>query len=155
MKTTFDLVSEFLMEKFGPDAMECNGKNQISLAVNNRLILIHYFSENEKMLIASCIAPLPQENRENLLLRLLQGQYFFHKTSGMTLSVDTSSTFVVLQTCMDTHAFSTDDFFTIVDNFVHVAEFWEKECANENKTLSPITVNMEEPSIYPSQWMRV
>ena len=154
MKTTFDIVSDVLLEKFGADSMERGGENQLSLAINDRLILIHYFPDREKILIAGCIAPLPQENRENLLLRLLQGQYFFHKTSGMTLSVDSNGTFIALQVCMDTHSFSGEDFFTVLNNFVHVAEFWEKECANESVTSSSATDMLKQNS-YFNQWMRV
>ena len=154
MKTTFELVSDFLLEKFGIDSIERDGNNQLSLAINDRLILIHYFPENEKILIAGSIAPLPLNDRENLFLRLLKGQYFFHNTSGMTLSVDPNGTFIALQACIDTHSFSTDDFFTILDNFVHVAEFWEKECANEDGTSAP-TAGNEEQTACLAQWMRV
>lgn len=154
MKTTFDLVSEFLLEKFGAESMEKDGENQLSLAINERLILIHHFPDSEKLLMAGSIAPLPQEGREKLLLRLMQGQYLFHKTSGMTLSVDPGGTFIALQACMDTRSFSTDDFFTVLNNFVHVAEFWEKECTDGGDT-STTVAGTDEQTVFPAQWMRV
>ncbi len=154
MTSSFDLFNEFLLEKFGPDALERDGDNQISLAVNDFLILFHYFPGSEKLLIASCIAPLPRENRENLLLRLLQGQYFFHKTAGMTLSVDKDGTFIALQTCVDAHALSSDDFFTILDNFVHVAEFWAKECAKNTGDSVSGAEQTEDQLACLTQWIR-
>ena len=154
MKSSFDLFTDALLEKFGQDALENDGDNQISLAVNDFLFLFHYFPDSEKLLIASCIAPLPHENRENLLLRLLQGQYFFHKTAGMTLSVDNGGTFIALQTCIDAHALSLDDFFTILDNFVHVAEYWAKECAKNSGDPAPEIDQTGDKLACLTQWLR-
>lgn len=78
--------------------------------------------------MATGLAPLPENGREQLCLALLQGQYFFHKTSGMTLAVDTEARFVVLQLCVDADAKLMDDFATILENFVHVAAYWAETC---------------------------
>lgn len=118
----------YLNERFGPDAVQAEGEDQISLAVDERLILLHHFEVSEKLLMATGLAPLPENGREQLCLALLQGQYFFHKTSGMTLAVDTEARFVVLQLCVDADAKLMDDFATILENFVHVAAYWAETC---------------------------
>lgn len=118
----------YLNERLGPDAVQAEGEDQISLAVDERLILLHHFEVSEKLLMATGIAPLPENGREQLCLALLQGQYFFHKTSGMTLAVDTEARFVVLQLCVDADAKLMDDFATILENFVHVAAYWAETC---------------------------
>ena len=64
------------------DVSEAEMTRALSLAVDERLILLHHFEVSEKLLMATGIAPLPENGREQLCLALLQGQYFFHKTSG-------------------------------------------------------------------------
>lgn len=69
----------YLNERFGPDAVQAEGEDQISLAVDERLILLHHFEVSEKLLMATGIAPLPENGREQLCLACCRGSIFSTK----------------------------------------------------------------------------
>lgn len=46
------------------------------------------YLQNVGALVSTSVGPLPEENREEMLFELLNGQYYFRRTAGATLAAD-------------------------------------------------------------------
>ena len=76
------IVSELverLRGNLGASAVTMDTEHQYTVEMEGFLLMVHYLEDSEQILLATCVAPLPQGERENIFLALLQGQYFFQR----------------------------------------------------------------------------
>ena len=125
------IVSE-LVERLrgnpGASAVTMDTEHQYTVEMEGFLLMVHYLEDSEQILLATCVAPLPQGERENIFLALLQGQYFFQRTSGATLAVDNEASFIVLQAVYSLRLLTAGSFIHAVERFMQAAEYWRNEC---------------------------
>ena len=88
---------ERLRENLGASAVIMDTEHQYTAEMEGFLLMVHHLEDSGQILLGTCVAPLPREGRERVLLALLQGQYFFQRTAGATLAVDNEASFIVLQ----------------------------------------------------------
>ena len=87
---------ERLRENLGASAVIMDTEHQYTAEMEGFLLMVHHLEDSGQILLGTCVAPLPREGRERVLLALLQGQYFFQRTAGATLAVDNEASFIVL-----------------------------------------------------------
>lgn len=112
----------------GSDAQKevSNDKLDITLRIGDFLLMFSYLADAQQVLVTTCIADLPEENREAIYLQLLKGQYFFKETRGATLSVDEESHFVTLQLVRHLTLLTPQNFPVLVENFLQTALVWRE-----------------------------
>lgn len=91
-------------------------------------LLMRYLPETEQLLLAAPIAETPAEGREALYPALLRAQFLFVETRGAALALDPEEGFVSLQLLKDMTALTQDNFPTLVEGFLNVAEEWSARC---------------------------
>lgn len=101
----------------------------ITLRMGDFLLMFSYLADAQQVLVTTCIADLPEENREAMYLQLLKGQYFFKETRGATLSVDEESHFVTLQLVRHLTLLTPQNFPVLVENFLQTALVWRDRLA--------------------------
>ncbi len=78
-------------------------------------------------LIFTTIAPMPEKGREQIMAGLLEANTFLTKTHGFTLAAR-EDTGVTLQGIAPLAILDRDNITTFVENFVNVAEHWQRFC---------------------------
>lgn len=68
---------ERLRENLGASAVIMDTEHQYTAEMEGFLLMVHHLEDSGQVLLGTCVAPLPREGRERVLLALLQGQYFF------------------------------------------------------------------------------
>lgn len=126
MRNHFEQLIERLAETCGATTEKTNEGLDISVVFGDFLVMFSYLDDAEEVLLTTSVADLPQENREAVLLSLLQGQYFFRDTVGATLAVDTEGRFVTLQLARHLTLLSEANFSTLVENYLNVAKAWRE-----------------------------
>jgi hypothetical protein len=141
MQNSFQTLIDFLSKEVGAD-IEVGNDTRVFCNFDEFPVLIEYLEGADQILLAVSIAPVPDQNREAFYRTLLQGQYLFYKTGGATLALGNESNFVNLQVLKDLCALTPQNFLTLMENFLHVAGYWQTICAEaaqnagENKTQS-------------------
>ena len=120
---------ERLRENLGASAVIMDTEHQYTAEMEGFLLMVHHLEDSGQILLGTCVAPLPREGRERVLLALLQGQYFFHSTAGATLAVANEASFIVLQAAHSLRLLTADSFVHAVERFMQAAEYWRGECA--------------------------
>ena len=103
------------------------GGTAASVDLGDFPLLIQLLPEAEQTLLAVAVAET-RGGGEPLLRELLRGNYLYRLTGGAALSLDESGEVVCLQAVKDMRALTPDNFPVLVENFVHVAEYWRKRC---------------------------
>ena len=116
----------------------CGAQKEVSgdrldttVRIGDFLLMFSYLGDAQQVLVTTCVADLPEENRETLYLELLKGQYFFKETRGATLSVDEGSHFVTLQLVRHLTLLTPQNFPVLVENFLQTALYWRNRIAGE------------------------
>ena len=117
-------LMQHLGKHYGLDSVTMTEENSCTLIINGFHVIFVYFEKGEQLLLAAPIGDLPTENREHLLLRLLQAQFFFDKTGGATLAVDPEGQFVSIQVVLPLQIVTFDNIAVIAEGFVRTAEHW-------------------------------
>jgi hypothetical protein len=77
------------------------------------------------------VAPMPQNNREEILVSLLDANTFYYQTQGFTLAAR-EDTGVTLQGLISLRLVDKDNISRFVENFINVAEYWQKYCQEKD-----------------------
>lgn len=99
------------------------------ISIDDQIINVQYLDAADQVLLYTEVAPLPPTQREKLFAGLLQGQCFFHKTGGATLSIDLGLGVVLLQNVQPLRVLDCATFMNWLENFAHTALYWQDECA--------------------------
>ncbi|MDR2788734.1 MAG: type III secretion system chaperone [Candidatus Accumulibacter sp.] len=91
-------------------------------------LLFQYLPDAEQVLLAVPLAEIPEDDREARYRALLHGQYLFHQTGGGALSLDEEGRFACLQIVKDIRSLTPENFPVLVENFLHVAQYWRDRC---------------------------
>ncbi len=143
MHAHFIRLIETLAQDYGANIIASEDRIEYTLEAGDFLLMFHYLKDAQQMLLATSVAALPEKNREDFFFELLNGQYFFKETQGMTLSVDNDRTFIMLETAPYLSTVTTDNFHTLVENFLQTADKWRmraqawdsRENSNESESV--------------------
>lgn len=100
-----------------------DGKD-VSFVADGFYVMCSFLEGTEQMLLSTCVAEIPETDRQALYFKLLNGQYFFRETGGATLAVDGEEKFVSLQIVRDLRTLTPERFAAILDNFLTAASLW-------------------------------
>ena len=92
------------------------------------------------VLLFTVVAPLPENNRQEIMAALLDANTFYYQTQGFTLAAR-EDTGVTLQVVISLRVLDRNNIVTFVRNFLNVAGYWQKFCqdkANEAGTFIPL-----------------
>jgi hypothetical protein len=133
-------------------------KNNSKVHVNfdDIALLIEHLADAEQLLLVAPLADVPAAGREELYRTLLQGQHVFAETRGATLSLDANESFVCLQMAPSLRTLTKQNFPTLVENFLNMAEHWRKRCleAAEREERQIGTAPAPEP-MHDANMMRI
>ena len=127
MNQIFSTLIDALSVKVGVKLEISNG-HSVLCDFDDFSLMIEYLEGGEQILLAVPVGPPPKANREAFYLKLLQGQYLFHKTGGATLALDTLAQFVNLQIVRHIRTLETPDFLALVEDFLNLAAYWREQC---------------------------
>jgi hypothetical protein len=96
-------------------------------------VLIQRLPEADQVLLAVPLAEIPEDRREARYRALLHGQYLFHQTGGGALSLDEEG-FACLQALQDIRSLTPENFPVFVENFLHIAQYWQERCLAADPT---------------------
>jgi hypothetical protein len=100
-------------------------------------VLFQYLPDAEQVLLAVPLAEILEDNREARYHALLRGQHLFHQTGGGTLSLDEEGRFACLQVVKDIRSLTPENFPVFVENFLHVAQYWQGRCLATDPVAAP------------------
>lgn len=83
------------------------------------------------IVIFTVVAPMPQNNREQVFASLLDANTFYYQTQGFTLAAR-EDTGVTLQGIISLRLVDKDNISRFVENFINVAEYWQKYCQEKD-----------------------
>lgn len=124
MKEHFIRLLEILRTEYGAELELTEDGLEATIPANGFLLMLSYLKGPEQILVSTAVGPLPQENREDMLLELLNRQYYFQKTAGAALAVDSGRSFVTLQLARHLSTLDEICFPTLVENFLRAADYW-------------------------------
>ncbi|MBR5998057.1 MAG: type III secretion system chaperone [Deltaproteobacteria bacterium] len=84
------------------------------------------------VLLFTVVAPLPGNNRQEVMAALLDANTFYYQTQGFTLAAR-EDTGVTLQGILSLRVLDRDNIGTFVQNFLNVADYWQKFCQDKEK----------------------
>lgn len=98
------------------------------IGIDDLIVNVRYLDGADQVLLYTEVAPLPATHREALFATLLQGQCFFQKTAGATLSLDQGLGAILLQNVQPLRVLDCAAFMNWLENFMHTALYWQEEC---------------------------
>ena len=79
---------EILCAEYGAE-LELSGDSlEATIPASGFLQMLSHLRSADRILVSTSVGPLPEENREEMLFELLNGQYYFRRTAGATLAAD-------------------------------------------------------------------
>lgn len=100
------------------------------LVIDDFEVSLRYLPGSDQVMMFTVVAPLPENGREELYAALLDANTFFHGTQGFTLAAR-EDTGVTLQGVMAMNMLDGSNIATWVQNFVAIAEKWERTCMED------------------------
>lgn len=129
MLKNFAQFKQELKEAFGEGALKEYHDNKCSLKFAD-LIVVMVSIEPQKVLIACKVATLNGTLSEEQGQLILEGQYFFKKTLGGSLGVDSKVSHIEYFLTLDLSEIEASKLKRIVLNFAKVASFWQQSLAS-------------------------
>ena len=108
--------------------LEFKAGNKVHVNFDDIPLLIEHLADAEQVLLVAPLADVPAEGREGFYRALLQGQYIFAETRGATLALDNDESFVCLQMAPSLRALTRENFPSLVENFLNMADYWRGRC---------------------------
>lgn len=116
MQAHFNRLLEILRTEYGAEIERSEDGLEAAIPANGFLLMLTHLKGSGQLLFSTAVGPLPEENREDMLFELLNGQYFFQKTADATLAVDNGRSFVTLQLARHLSTLDETNFPTLVEN---------------------------------------
>lgn len=127
MNRGFKALVESLKPKLKNGTVNLENDHQYTISLGGYLLMVHLLPDEEQILLATSLGPLPRGNLGGFFLAMLQGQYLYLQTSGATLAIDHSGTFAVLQALLPLSLTDVNVLERSVEGFLHTADFWRRE----------------------------
>lgn len=124
MQEHFQRLLEILRTEFGAEVELSGDGLEATIPANGFLLMISHLRSTGQILVSTAVGPLREENREEMLFELLNGQYYFQRTAGATLAVDNGRAFVTLQLARHLSTLDETCFATLVENYLRAADYW-------------------------------
>ena len=137
MRDFFTVLIRATGEALGVETPEIED-DAVSFVIDDYLLLIAYLPQAEQVLLSTVVAEPVPERRAEVYRALLQGQYFFQRTQGATLSVDEENRFVALQRVDSLRALEAKTWPGVVERFMQIADFWRDECRRIAESAEPV-----------------
>jgi hypothetical protein len=123
------------------DELSLDNNLHCMLMFDDKIILNLELDEKHEHLISySYIGEVPLVGRENIFEKLLEPNFFWNGTNGMTIGIDKQSQTVVLMMRFQLPLKSAENFEENLADFVDTTEFWMHK-------LSTMTQEAEEISL--------
>ena len=122
-------IKGLMFDDQGCASLVFDQKYTINLELNASTEQLHLYSD---------LGALPGQDREQLYLKLLNGNLFHAETGGATLAVDSVQQQVVLCRVLNPEPLSGKDFCNIIEAFVNAVAQWQDKI-NELPASTPKT----------------
>jgi hypothetical protein len=112
------------LENFTPDE-----NNECVLGIDNFVVTLGTLT-GETILIYAAVGKLGETNKDELMARLLAGNYFFAETGGATLAVSPLNNEIQLIYGVRLQGLDAQSLVTILENFLERLDYWHSYCIN-------------------------
>jgi Tir chaperone protein (CesT). len=134
MSKIFHSIIDALANATGLDSLKEQEADTYQLLFDGIPLTIEHLPENDAVLLFSALGKLPENNREDFCLKLLDANHFFHGTGGSTLSVSRNSDIVSLHLMLPMQLLTVAYFLQILETYMNAAERWSKACEQPGGT---------------------
>ncbi|MCB1180448.1 MAG: type III secretion system chaperone [Chlamydiia bacterium] len=115
-----------LTQEFGWDPVARNDDGSYSLSLDPNLQIVLRENELRGITLLSSLASLPENGREEYLIRAMTANLFGAETGGAVLGLDREGKVIFLSTFLGENL-SYRDFRERLEDFVNYAESWRNE----------------------------
>lgn len=148
MNMSFKALLQELKSELGEGAVKEDNDHQYSLILDEYWVMVHLQPDEEQILVAASLGPLPEGDKGELFKAMLQGQYFYHQTSGATLAVDDDSSFVVLQCLLPLPLINKEILVRSLEKFLNTADAWRQKLQSYGQEQQSADRTGEDPLVY-------